>query len=214
MLRRPKPEFLQQGRERLWPQPEVSRVFSQPRVHTARLAVRLPSLGFDDERAARFQHAVRTTEKRDKSLVAVVEMDPFRDGEARRGRGVNGSTVGRGNGFVRDHDVVGGLVGGSVLGDPVCRSKGDVVRECVAVFCGVCGTERGDGKRTVGVFAGEGKVVGGGGEGGVETGGWPGVGWLEAPEGASAFPGGADERVVNVDADDAACAPCVCWPSG
>ena len=32
---------------------------------------------------------------------------------------------------------------------------------------------------------------------------------LETPEGASTFPGCADEGVVNVDAEDAVCAPCV-----
>ena len=108
---------------------------------------------------------------------------------------------------VRDHDVVCGLVGG-VLGDPVCRFKGDIVRK------GVAGDGDGDGKRTVALFAGHGKVVGEVGFG-VETNAFGGVclslRGLEAPEGASTFPGCTDEGVVNVDALDAACAPCVCW---
>ena len=82
MLRRPEPEFLQQRREIVRTQLEVLRVFSQPRVHAAGLAVCLPRLWFDDECAARFQHAVYTTEKRGEPPVAVVEMNPFRDGEA------------------------------------------------------------------------------------------------------------------------------------
>ena len=76
---------------------------------------------------------------------------------------------------------------------------------------GVAG--RGNGERAVALFAGHGKVVG---EVGllVETDAfgrvWLRLRGLEAPEGAAMFPGGTDEGVVNVDADDAACAPCVC----
>jgi len=89
MLRWPEPELLQQRREIVRTQLEVRCVFSQAGVHTAGLAVRLPRLRFDDERAARCQRAVRTTEQRGDALVAVVEMDPFRDGEA------EGASVGR-----------------------------------------------------------------------------------------------------------------------
>ena len=90
MLRRLEPEFLEQRWEIVRTELEVPRVFSQPRVHAACLAVRVPSLWFDDERAAWFQHAVYTPEERGEPLVAVVEMNPFRDGEA-GGGGVNGT---------------------------------------------------------------------------------------------------------------------------
>lgn len=61
-------------------------VFSQLGVHSTRLAIRLPSLWFDEERATWFQHAVCTLKKRADALIAVVEMNPFRDGEAGKGR--------------------------------------------------------------------------------------------------------------------------------
>lgn len=82
MLRWPEPEFLQQRRKALWTQPEVFRVFSQSGVHTPRFTIGLPSLWFDDTHAARFQNAVYTTEKRGDTLIAMVEMNPFRDGKA------------------------------------------------------------------------------------------------------------------------------------
>ena len=89
MLRWPEPKFLQQRREILGTQLETFRVFSQSRVHAPRFSIRLPSLWFDDECAAGIQHAVYTTEKRDEAAIAVVEMNPFRDGEA--GEHVNGN---------------------------------------------------------------------------------------------------------------------------
>ena len=53
---------------------------------------------------------------------------------------------------------------------------------------------------------------------GVETdavGGWTILARrLEAPKGASAFPGGTDKGVVDVNADDVACSPRVCWLDG
>lgn len=55
---------------------------------------------------------------------------------------------------VRNHDVVGGFVAGGVLCDPIRGAKGDVVRERRAMV-GVDG----HGKRTMGVFAREWKVV-------------------------------------------------------
>lgn len=82
MLRRPKPELRQQRREILRTQLEMPRVLSQPGVHAPRFSICLPSLWFDDIHTARLQNAVYTTEKRTDALIAMVEMNPFRDGEA------------------------------------------------------------------------------------------------------------------------------------
>lgn len=108
-------------------------------------------------------------------------------------------------GYVRNHDVVCRYIGGGVVRDPVSGAKGDVVGE------GVCAVV-GNGKWTVALLAGDRETVGKvlvcvWLSLGVKTdtfGGWRG---LEAPECAAAFPGGTDEGVVNVDAEDAACAP-------
>jgi len=94
----------------------------------------------------------------------------------------------------RDDDVVYGFVGRGILGDPVCRLERDVVREEVSVLVAW------DGERTMAMFAGRGEVV---------------VVFvimrgLEAPEGATSFPGCADEGIVDVDSEDAACTPRVC----
>lgn len=69
---------------------------------------------------------------------------------------VNGGTTILGcqmNRSVRNYNIVCGLVGGDVLGEPIGCSKGDVVRK------GVCdGT--GNGQWTVALFAGHWEVVG------------------------------------------------------
>lgn len=58
------------------------RIFFQPGIHAPRFTIRFPSLWFDDTHATLFQNTVYTPEKRGEALIAMVEMNPFRDGEA------------------------------------------------------------------------------------------------------------------------------------